>query len=83
MIFSAVSLSLGVALLANLITEILGATFTLAVIGLLLISVSLYFITRLINPKVNQVLRVRGGFFFDPVDLKGKSVIGYEFNVSA
>lgn len=79
-VISAVSLSLGVALLANFITEFLGADYVLAIFGILLISASLYSLAKIINPKVNHVLRVRGGFFFDPSTLKGKSVIGYEFN---
>lgn len=79
-LISAVSLSLGVALLANFITEFLGVTYVLAIFGIFLIVASLYSIARIINPKVNQVLRIEGGFFFEPSNLKGKNVIGYEFN---
>lgn len=79
-VISAVSLSLGVALLANFITEFLGANYVLATFGVILIVASLYFIAKIINPTVNRVLRIQGGFFFEPSTLKGKGVIGYEFN---
>lgn len=80
LIASAVSLSLGIALIANYITSIIGITKTLIIIGSALVFLSLYLITKLVSPNVKETLRLRGGFFFDPEKLKTKEIIGYEFN---
>lgn len=77
---SASSLALGVALLANYFSAILGATKYLLIAGIVLATASLLIANKLINPKVKQILRIRGGYFFDPSDLKSKQIIGYKFN---
>lgn len=80
MVVSAVSLALGVALCANYLTELIGATTVLLCIGGALITVSIVLVSKLLNPKIKQVVRLRGGYFFEPETLKGKEVLGYEFN---
>lgn len=80
MAVSTVSLALGVALCANYLTELIGTTKSLLLIGCMLIVVSLFLITKLLNPRIKQVVRLRGGYFFEPSTLQGKEVIGYEFN---
>ncbi|ABV86110.1 hypothetical protein [Shewanella pealeana] len=77
---SAVSLALGVALLANFLTEIIGANKFLLAVAALLIVVSLYLASKFINPKTKYTLRLRGAYFFQPFTLEGKSIIGYEYN---
>jgi hypothetical protein len=80
MLVSAFSLALGVALCANYLTELIGATKILLCIGGALIAVSIFLVSKLLNPKIKQVVRLRGAYFFDPATLKGKEVLGYEFN---
>ncbi|MGM2755130.1 hypothetical protein ACS2QP_27705, partial [Bacillus cereus group sp. Bce019] len=66
------SLALGVALCANYLTELIGATTVLLCIGGALITVSIVLVSKLLNPKIKQVVRLRGGYFFEPETLKGK-----------
>ncbi|MGE6123984.1 hypothetical protein ACLH0G_04620 [Aeromonas rivipollensis] len=80
MVVSAVILALGVALCANYLTELIGTTKVLMCIGGTLITVSIFLISKLLNPKIKQVVRLRGGYFFEPETLKGKEVLGYAFN---
>lgn len=80
LVVSALTLALGVALLANYLTYILGTTCTLFLLALLLIFISLFIITKIINPKVKLISKINGGFYFTADNLKGKEVIGYEFN---
>ncbi len=54
MVVSAVSLALGVALCANYLTELIGATTVLLCIGGALITVSIVLVSKLLNPKINK-----------------------------
>lgn len=80
LIVSALTLALGVALLANYLTSILGTTFILFIVSIILIIISLFIAVKLANPKVKLTLRIRGGFSFDVDNLNGKEIIGYSFN---
>lgn len=77
---SAVTLSFGVALIANYLTEVIDQKIFLVVSGLILILVSLLFIAKLANPRVKQIIRIRGGFFLEPTKLVSKEIVGYDFN---
>ncbi|CAH7215857.1 conserved hypothetical protein [Vibrio chagasii] len=77
---SAVSLALGVALFANYLTQIIGENTRLLLLASILVVVSLYFTSKLINPKAKYTLRLRGAYFFDPTSLAGKRIMGYEYN---
>ncbi|NOQ13935.1 MAG: hypothetical protein GQ583_05565 [Methyloprofundus sp.] len=80
LILSAVFLSLGVALIANYISNKIGLTTNLLLTGLILILISLFIVIKVINPKVKKIIRIKAGFFFDPHTLLSKPVIGYKFN---
>lgn len=80
LVVSAITLALGVALFANYLTYILGTTYLLFILAIFLIFISLFIITKIINPKVEILVKIKGGFHFEAKKLKGKEVIGYEFN---
>ncbi len=80
MVISAVTMALGVALLSNYVTEKLDKTWVLGCVGFFVVCFSFYLIGLCINPKVKLLLKITGGFFFEPTSLKGKEILGYEFN---
>lgn len=80
LLFSTLTLALGVALGANYLTNFLGYNYMLITISVILITSSLFIINKVINPAINLKTKIDGGFYFDVDNLEENKIIGYEFN---
>jgi len=80
LLFSTLTLALGVALGANYLTNFLGYNYMLITVSAILIISSLFIINKVINPAINLKTKINGGFYFDVDNLEENKIIGYEFN---